>query len=304
MPHGLSIKMQLLPCKQIAINHFFSESPLTMTGLMDLHSHTTRCLHARGEMEAYVQRAIELGLHDFGFSDHSHWMLHDNERRYAMLAEELDGYVAEVHRLQGIYNHEGERPFHIRLGMEMDFIPSRLSDARAVQDRYAWDYLIGSVHNIGFEKLQEAEMYSRWHIEDVCELYFHHVGMMVRERFCDIIGHLDLPKKMGHRPPGGLTAYIEPLIPDILAAGMAVEINTSGYDAPARESMPGRDTIELLAANGVPLTLGSDAHAPHQVGRHFSEMLSQLRAIGVHELVRFEGRKKIAVPLETLTCGQ
>ena len=303
MQHGVSITAQSMPSKQILSNDFLPESPLTMYGLMDLHSHTTRCLHARGEMEAYVQRAIELGLHDFGFSDHSHWMLHDNERRYAMLADELDGYVAEVHRLQGTYNRQGEQPFHIRLGMEMDFIPSRLSEARAVQGRYAWDYIIGSVHNIGFEKLQEAEMYARWHIEDVCELYFHHVGMMVRERFCDIIGHLDLPKKMGCRPHGGMNAYIEPLIPDILAAGMAVEINTSGYDAPAQESMPGLETIALLAAKGVPLTLGSDAHAPHQVGRHFSEMLNQLCAIGVHELVRFEGRKKIAVPLATLTYG-
>lgn len=271
-----------------------------MSGLIDLHSHTTRCLHASGEMAAYVERAINLGLRDFGFSDHSHWMLHDNGRRYAMQADELDAYVADVRALQARYDRSGPQPFNVRLGMEMDFIPSRLGEARDVLSRHRWDYVIGSVHNIGFEKLQEPGMYTHWHIEDVCELYFHQVGFMLRERFCDIVGHLDLPKKMGCRPRGGLLAYVEPLIPDLLAAGVAVEINTSGRDAPAGESMPGREIIACLAAAGVPLTLGSDAHAPHSVGRYFAETLLELRELGVRELVRFEQRQMIAVPLDTL----
>ena len=141
-------------------------------------------------------------------------------------------------------------------------------------------------------------MYDNWSIDDVCELYFHNVGMMVRERYCDIVGHLDLPKKMGHRPHGGLLRFIEPLIPELLAAEMAVEINTSGLDNPAQEFMPGWEAIEALAKAGVPLTLGSDAHTPQQVGRHFSEALAGLRRIGVRELVRFERRQKIAVPLD------
>ena len=274
-----------------------------MHGLIDLHSHTTRCCHATGTMDAYVQRAIELGFRDFGFSDHSHWMLHDTQKRYAMLADEQDNYVAEVQRLQAEYNRDGAHPFHIRLGMEMDFIPSRLGLAREVQRRYDWDYIIGSVHNIGFEKLQEKALYESYTIDDVCELYFHQLKTMIRERFCDIIGHIDLPKKMGSRPKSGLLYYIEPLIPDLLASGIAVEINTSGQDNPAQEFMPGWEVVEALATAGVPLTLGSDAHAPQQVGRYFAKALAGLKTIGVQELVRFERRQKIAVPLATIEFG-
>ena len=264
--------------------------------LVDFHSHTTRCCHASGSMEAYVEQALAKGIQEFGFSDHSHWMLHAKGQRYAMLPDEQDDYVADVRRLQERYNRD-DAPFRIRLGMEMDFIPSRLDEAFAVQQQYPWDYIIGSVHNIGFEKLQEPAMYDEWHIEDVCELYFHQLSVMLRAGFCDIVGHLDLPKKMGRRPRGGMLAYVEPLIPDLLAAGVAVEINTSGRDAPAGESMPGRDIVACLAAAGVPLTLGSDAHAPHSVGRHFAETVAELRDLGVRELVRFEARQEIAVPL-------
>lgn len=269
-----------------------------MPGLIDLHNHTSRCCHASGTMEAYVERAIELGISEYGFSDHSHWMLHDTHKRYAMLAEEQDDYVADVQRLQARYQREGADSFHIRLGMEMDFIPSRLAIARAVQQRYDWDYIIGSVHNVGFEKLQEKALYTSYRAEDVCELYFHHLKMMLAERFCDIVGHIDLPKKMGSRPVGGLLPYIAPLIPDLLAAGVAVEINTSGKDNPAQEFMPGWEVVEALAKAGVPLTLGSDSHAPQQVGRYFDEALAGLKKLGVRELVRFERREMIAVPLD------
>ena len=268
-----------------------------MLGLMDLHSHTVRCRHATGSMEAYVERAIALGLRDFGFSDHSHWMLCANNEYYAMQAGELDDYVADVRALQARYDRAGEQPFNIRLGMEMDYIPSRLVLAREVQQRHDWDYIIGSVHNIGFEQLQQPELYEQWSIDDVCELYFHQVGMMVRDRFCDIIGHLDLPKKMGHRPARGMPHYIAPLIPDLLASGITVEINTSGFDNPAREFMPGWETVALLAEAGVPLTLGGDSHAPHHVGRHFASAVEGLHRLGVKEVMRFEKRQRIAVPL-------
>ena len=54
---------------------------------------------------------------------------------------------------------------------------------------------------------------------------------------------------------------------------------------------------EALASRGVPLTLGSDAHAPHQVGRHFEKALEGLRKAGVKELVRFKRRRMVAVPV-------
>ena len=63
--------------------------------------------------------------------------------------DQLPGYVAEVREMQEKYNCDGARPFRVRLGMEMDYIPCRLDVARDVQARYPWDYILGSVHNAG-----------------------------------------------------------------------------------------------------------------------------------------------------------
>ena len=227
--------------------------------LFDLHSHTTRCHHASGAVEQYIERAIELDFFEFGISDHSPWMIQHPDEPMAMSWAELPGYVSEIQRLQERYQRDGEKSFRLRLGMEMDFVPSRLDVARETIRRYPWDYLIGSIHNVGIWSIncrEEAIIYKNYSIADICEVYFHQIGEMVRERFCDVIGHLDLPKKMGYGPKEGCLRWIEPLIPAIRQAGMAVEINTSGKDSPGGECFPSWDVVEALAAGGVMLTLG------------------------------------------------
>ena len=41
--------------------------------LANYHTHTWRCMHARGTEEEYVRRAIDAGISVLGFSDHSPW---------------------------------------------------------------------------------------------------------------------------------------------------------------------------------------------------------------------------------------
>ncbi|GAI15240.1 unnamed protein product, partial [marine sediment metagenome] len=38
--------------------------------LPDYHLHTTLCNHAYGEMEDYVEHAINIGLEEIGFAEH------------------------------------------------------------------------------------------------------------------------------------------------------------------------------------------------------------------------------------------
>jgi histidinol-phosphatase (PHP family) len=266
-----------------------------MTRLTDYHAHTPRCHHAAGPMNAYVEEAIDQGLSEFGFSDHSPWMLKDaNGRKLAMNPGELGDYVSDVHQLQEVYHKDGPDSFRVRLGLEMDWVPSRLDLARQVTEDYPWDYLIGSVHHLGFWSLpshQAAHQYEQYDAREICELYYYQVGQMIQAGFCDIIGHLDVIRKHGFDPGNNHMEWIEPLIRLIRDQGTAVEINTSGVDAPLGQVHPDREIIGALNDSGVPLCLNSDSHHPNQVARHFNETLSCLKKEGVKELVRFEKRK-------------
>ena len=262
--------------------------------LTDYHSHTPLCHHATGTIDEYIERALEAGLTEFGISDHSPWMIQKIERPLAMRWDELPGYVDAVSAAQDKYNRTGPEPFAVRLGLEMDYVPSRLDQAREVIERYPWDYLLGSIHHVGFWGVpnpSESGLLSQYRIEDVYELYFEVMGRLIDSRFCDVLAHFDLPKKFGHRPDGGAMRWVEPLIPRIKAAGLVVEVNTSGLDNPAHEVLPDWGIIAALNAAGVPLTLCSDAHAPEQVARHFAPVLARLRETGVTHLTRFERRQ-------------
>lgn len=275
---------------------------MSSTNLVDYHNHTTLCGHATGTMTESVEKALERGLSEFGFSEHSHWMMLSPGEWLCMSEADLPRYVESVREMQRRYNREGAEPFHVRLGIEMDFVPTRLETARRVSERYDWDYRLGSVHHLGLWNFQRnwPEKFNVWDIysiDDVYEVYFGLLRQMIEARFCDVISHLDVIKKMGRRPEKGTLPYIEPLIPLIAEAGMAVEINTSGKERGFGEFCPAWDIVERLIEARVPITLGSDSHAPDHVARYFDEAVAGLKERGCDRIVRFEKRRMIPVEI-------
>ena len=84
-------------------------------------------------------------------------------------------------------------------------------------------------------------------------------------------------------------AAFEGLLDKIARRNVAVEINTSGYDHPAGESYPGGTLLRECRRRGIAVTLGSDAHRPAEVGRHFDRAVSLLRRAGFDSLTTFTG---------------
>ena len=104
---------------------------------------------------------------------------------------------------------------------------------------------------------------------------------MVRDRFATSSATSTLPGRWGI-DRGGTCCAIARFDFRPARLGITVEINTSGFDNPAREFMPGWETRRpLLAEAGVPLTLGGDSRAPHHVGRHFASAVEGLHRLGV-----------------------
>jgi len=75
---------------------------------------------------------------------------------------------------------------------------------------------------------------------------------------------------------------------------MAVEINSSGFRKKAAECYPGYDWLAEIRRLDLPLTLGSDAHAPEQVGFRFDEIREHLKEYDLDKTVRFQRRKMIS----------
>ena len=78
---------------------------------------------------------------------------------------------------------------------------------------------------------------------------------------------------------------------------MNCELNTAGLRKECREIYPSRAFLQLAAQKKLPITFGSDAHAPSEVGSAFAEAVALARSVGYTHSCRFSQRRRTASPL-------
>lgn len=264
--------------------------------LADYHMHTPLCRHATGPMQAYVERAIELGLEEIGFSDHNP-LPNGLSGGVRMTGDQLEYYVQSVRDLQ--FQYHGK--INVLLGLELDYIEGLESYLADQVRRYPWDYIIGSIHHL--DPACDTLSWSHEHRDDMhalYERYFQLMRQLAATGLCDIVAHFDVPKRSGVPPAGDEAALVTGALDAIASAGLCLEINTSGYrhrELPEPQPYPSFDIVREAMRRGIALTVNSDAHAPEHVGTRFAEVGDWLKRNGCRELARFQGRRREAYRL-------
>lgn len=240
--------------------------------------HTPLCKHASGEPVDYARQALAVGLTEIGFSDHSP-MARDDFDDWRMRDRQLDEYVEKVRQAQRDFPQ-----LTIRLALEVDYLPGHEDWIRDLAARHPWDYFIGSVHYVSDDwAVDSPYQLSEWKHRDTYEvwsIYFERLTKAAASGFFEIIGHADLPKKFGHRPTQDCTPLYERFLAAVKKSNCAIELNTAGLRKDCKEIYPSRQILTLAYQLGVPITFGSDAHAPEEVGMNFTEAIQLARSVG------------------------
>ncbi|WP_052291974.1 histidinol-phosphatase [Natranaerobius thermophilus] len=271
--------------------------------MIDYHTHTWRCGHAEGNIEDYVLKAIERGLTEIGISDHYPMDVLNvpSEDISSMLYQDLQTYVNEVKEVARRY----ESQITVRLGTEMDYFRDLKLGYNRILEEYDWDYVIGSIHFLEGKDVSHPKnltFYQKNSLIDIYCKYFDEIKTMTNSEEFDIIGHVDVIKKHGYVPEGENSVkelqefYLE-LARLFAQKQQVVEINTGGLRAPVEEIYPAEDFLNKLISHNVPLTIGSDAHHPDEVGYSNSEIVGYLKEMGVNTVVGFKNRQAYEVPL-------
>ena len=259
----------------------------------DLHMHTPLCRHAKDEPVDYARHAVQVGLTEIGFSDHSP-MLRDDFDDWRMRNDQLEEYVAKVRRAQAAFPQ-----LTIRLALEVDYLPGQEDWIHQLAARHPWDYFIGSVHYVSDTwDIDNPAKLSEWKKRDAFEVwqaYFERLTRAAASGLFEIIGHCDLPKKFGIRPQQDCTPLYEKFLSAAAQAHCAIELNTAGLRKDCREIYPGQDILQLAFQKNVPVTFGSDAHAAAEVGADFAEAVALARSVGYTETLRFNERQRETV---------
>ncbi len=264
----------------------------------DYHVHTPLCRHAVGSPAEYIAVARERGLQEIGFSDHCPMDGPEPFDDWRMDRADFPRYLEMIQQARA-----DAAPFPVRLGLECDFLAGHEKWIEELTGMAEWDYLIGSVHYVppGWDvdnpKYVAKFTSSPTAVAEIWELYWDAFAKMAASGLFDFLGHPDLPKKFGHRPPGDLRRYYEPAIAAAAKSGVAFEINTAGLRKPTAELYPSNQFLAMAREAGLELVINSDSHAPEEIGRGFAEAAAAARAAGFTHTLRFHRRQRTRVAL-------
>ena len=254
--------------------------------IQNLHTHTTFC-DGKSTPEEMVRSAITLGMDSLGFSGHAPM---DPPNGWVMKPADIPRYRAEVQRLRE--QHTGQ--LEIFLGLEQDFDSPPLADA--------WDYVIGSVHQLQKDgaalAVDESEAVSRQNVEQhyggdwyaFAEDYFRRIGGVAEQTGCQIVGHFDLITKFNEGDklfdtshPRYVNAALEALerltqrdvIFEINTGAMSRGYRTAPYPAPA--------LLRAMRERNVPICITSDSHSASTLLHAFPQAEELARSCGYRE---------------------
>lgn len=259
--------------------------------IVDYHTHTSLCKHAEGELEEYVARALDLGLDEVGCSEHIP-MPHGFDSAHRMDIEQYySTYAPRVEEVREQYRGK----IAVKRGIEADFFSGTENWVREFIKENDFDYVIGSIHFLGdwgFDSALFVHQYEERDIDATYVQYFEAVKKSAESGLFDVVGHCDLIKKFGHRPTKDLDDVVRETMKVIRNHGLCVEINTSGLRKPVKEMYPSESILKMIRELQIPLTLGSDAHSPTDVGRDFEKAVALVEEYGRGQIAVFEKRKR------------
>ena len=265
-----------------------------MTLPPDYHMHTPLCRHASGSPREYAARAVALGFTEIGFSDHNP-MPRDDFDDWRMRLDQLEAYVELV-----IEARRDHPTLAIKLALEVDYLPGHEEWIRDLAARHPWDYFIGSVHYVSEDwDIDNPKKLSQWRDRDpfdVWSAYLERLTQAAASGLFEIIGHADLAKKFRFYPERDVMPLFRRFLEAAKASGAAVELNTAGLRKDCREIYPARPVLALASELDVPITFGSDAHAPDELGADFSAAIALARSVGYGHCLRFTRRQLEALP--------
>lgn len=259
------------------------------------HMHSHYC-DGVGQLETYVKKAIDKKMFAIGFSGHAPVPFITD---WHMKKSSLASYINDINTLKNKYRND----IQIYSGLEVDYIPGK-TGPNTFREQHL-DIIIGSIHYVGqfenggnccidytteeFEK--GLEIIFGNDIEKLVGTYYETMVSMIQNDPPDIIGHLDIIKKLNHNnrylseEEDWYRDLISGVISAISASNCIVEINTRGfYKGITREFYPSKWILEKCLKSNIPITISSDAHRPNDIDNSMKDAASILLDIGYKQV--------------------
>ncbi len=247
----------------------------------DFHSHVSYTSALQ-----MATAAKEKGLQVLGISEHICQM---HEYRIGLEHLPIEGPILHIaDYLKQVHEAAHALSFDVRLGLEVDFIPSKNEAIQLSIQNQPWDFLIGSIHEIDGLQFEGSYSWSREEGEVLWTQYFKLLQEAILSGCFQVISH---PVRMGSRNPHLPSTFdeeLEQLASIASSCNVALEIN--GKDMLAYPHLVYRLAC-ACAKHHTPLSVGSDAHYPDRVAQVHGETEQLLCQVGVRRVRMWKQRE-------------
>jgi histidinol-phosphatase (PHP family) len=248
--------------------------------------------HTVEAVERFVEAAAERGIDEIGFTEHVYYF--EQTRHLWSVPYHLERCVYDVEPYVDAVVEAKRRGYPVKLGIEVDFEPAKQDETREFLSQYPWDYVLGSIHFLNGAGIDSKPALSdEIGVEAAWDRYFVELGNAAASGLFDSLAHPDVIKIFGTRPQDPLTLYAGV----VAVARVCLEVSSAGLHKPVGEIYPDLEFLQMARANGVPITLASDAHVPQHVGRDLDLAIEHARATGYETVTVFDQREARQEPL-------
>lgn len=264
------------------------------------HTHNDYC-DGKLPLEAYVLKAIDLGLEHIGFSSHTP-ILYPVD--WSMSEKDVDRYVKDINLLKEKYADQ----INIYKSMEIDYVPGVTRSFKAWKKELNLDYTIGSVHLVKAESEKELWVLDGpdinytsglktlfdGDIKKAVRAYFYQVMEMIEVQQPDIIGHIDKVKmnnksRFFTEEESWYRKLVMECLDVVEKSKAVVEVNTRGiYKKKTADLFPDGYFLKECCKRNIPVTISSDAHHPDELLLGFDYALGRLKQIGFKSIRIFK----------------
>lgn len=252
----------------------------------DYHLHTNFSGDSKAAPEAVIEQAITLGMPSICVTDHC-----DTDCEDPKFILDTESYIARMETLRDQYQGK----IDLRIGVELGMQTYLAERHRQYVKQYPFDFVIGSLHLVDgldpyypevFEGKEDREVYRRY-FESLYE------NVQVFSDF-QVLGHIDYVVRYGvHKAMQYSYQEYADIIDEILRTvihnGCGIEVNTAGLLKGLGFSHPHPDIIRRYKElGGEIITLGSDAHAPENIGYQFQWAKELIKSFGFDYYAQFQ----------------
>lgn len=282
--------------------------------MIDYHVHPDFSHDASGSVEDYCLRASELGIEEICFTTH----YEPDPERASIEHVIVDGvrqstesdwprhYFAAIEASRRAFPRLG-----IRAGVEVGYEKGLEGQIAGFLSRYQFDFVLCGTHLVnhiaitaGAELEEFSECCQSLGAEWFAETFFDYVRAAVESGLFDCIAHLDVYRKyaaqlFGPELDAACRSRLLRAVEQIAAAGIGLEVNTSGMRRPGGETYPPEWVVRAARDAGVRVfTVGSDAHRLEDLGAGVGLAIDMLARLGLRP-ARFAGREVVGSGIDS-----